>query len=166
MRRLFGTCHAAAMALALGAVVGGLVAPASAAVSTRSEYVAQVEPICKKGTEANRGLLQGVEKMVAKGELRRASPRFSRAAAALGKARKQIALVPRPPADTPRLTRWLRLLKTQELLLRKMASALQQSRRSLVQNLAHRLLQGARRANNIVVGFDFKYCRLNPANFV
>lgn len=153
-------------ALHLGLLGGGLATAASPAGPTRSDYVARVEPICKRAADANRGLLRGVNELISRGELRRASPRFSRAATALGQARRRIAGVPRPPADLPRLTRWLELLREQGALLEEMATALQQQRRPVVQELAQRLLRGSKRINNTVVGFDFEHCRLNPADVV
>jgi uncharacterized membrane protein YccC len=166
MRLLLSVFYAVAVTLVLGLVDGGVPAPAAPAVLTRSDYVAQVDPICREGIDANRGLLRGVEEMIVKGKLKRASHRFSRAAAALRQAREQISVVPRPPADVPRLTKWLELVKEQETLLRQMASALKQHQRPLVQKLAQRLLRGAKQANRLVADFDFEYCRLNPADFV
>lgn len=150
----------------LGCLGMGITVTAAFGAPTRSDYVDQVDPVCKEATDANRGLLRGVNRMIAKGELGAASPRFTRAAVVLGETRRRIVPVPRPPADISRLARWLTLLRKQETLLNNMAAALQQGQRPLVQGLAQQLFRGARRINNVVIGFDFEYCRLNPADLV
>jgi hypothetical protein len=155
-----------ALACSLGCFSAGIASGAASEATTRSDYAAQVDPICKEETDANRGLLRGVNRLIAKGEFGLASSRFAQTAVALGRTRQRIAPVPRPPADVPRLSRWLKLLKGQEALLRKMATALQQRRRPLVQALAQQLLRGAKRINHVVIGFDFEHCRLNPVDIV
>jgi hypothetical protein len=153
--------------LALGTTLV-LAAPAAATPggSTRDEYVRRVEPICESATRANGGVLAGVEGMVRHGELRRAAPRLQHAATALGATIDRLAPVPRPRADAPRLQRWLGLARGGEALLERMADKLRRDDPTGVQGLADDLLRQAKRANATVVGFDFDYCRVNPARFV
>lgn len=133
---------------------------------TRSEYMDQVEPICKAETQANQTVLRGVEGMVQRGELQQAAPRLQRAAAALGVAIGKLAKVPRPPADVERLDRWLRLARGGGELLGRMARKLREGERNEAQQLSTELLRQTKRANAAVVGFNFDYCRANPARFV
>jgi hypothetical protein len=132
---------------------------------TRSEFVERVESICRQETLAHKHVLGGVEAMVKNGKLKRAAPHVERAAAALQAATKRIAAVPRPPADAARLARWLGFSKAGNALLKRLAASLRGERKSAVQRLAHELLQETKRANAVVVGFDFHYCRVDPARF-
>jgi hypothetical protein len=146
-----------------------LVAPASLArpaEPTRAEYVEEVEPICKSETLAHQTILHGVEELISHGKLKQAAPHLLRAGTALRKAVKKVAAVPRPPADVARLTRWLEFAKSGSKLLRKMGVTLQRGNRSKAQKLAKELLAETKRANATTVGFNFDYCRVNPARFV
>lgn len=153
--------------LALVAASAAVAMPdASTAATSRSQYVAAVEPICERATLANAGTLDGVEAMIRGGETRRPAQRLRRAAAALGKIVEQLAAVPRPAADSARLARWLAYGRSGEALLRSMAGAVGEQRRNALEAMAERLLRNVKRANATVVGFEFDYCRINPARFV
>lgn len=154
-------------ALALAAMLALLALPGtSGAASNRGQYVEAVEPICERATLANEDTLDGVEAMIRRGETRRPARRLQRAAAALAAAVKQLITVPRPPADVSRLARWLGYARSGEALLRDMAWAVSREKRSALQVMAERLLREVKRANATVVGFEFDYCRINPARFV
>jgi hypothetical protein len=161
----FGAC-AVVLSLAWLLFASSSFAASGAGGPTRSEYVQQVEPICKAETQANRSVLRGVEEMIQQGKLQQAAPRLGRAAAALRAAVKELAKVPRPAADVDRLARWLQLAGGGGELLGQMARKLQQGDREEVQRLSAELLQQTKRANAAVVGFNFDYCRANPARFV
>jgi hypothetical protein len=124
-----------------------------------------VEPICKSETLAHKHILRGVEGMVKQGDLKRAAPPVALAATALQTTAKRIAAVQRPPADVARLARWLGFAKTGGGLLNRLADRLRRDDRSAVQRLANELLRDTKRANAVVVGFDFDYCRVDPARF-
>jgi hypothetical protein len=156
----------AAISLMSTVLVAVPVSPASSAVPTRSQYVEQAEPICKAGTLANQTILRGVQNMVRHGKLKRAASRFLRAANALERVVKQLANVPRPPNDADRLVRWLGHARAGGALLGRIGHALGEGRQAEAEDMADQLLREARRANAVVVGFDFNYCRLNPARFV
>ncbi len=132
---------------------------------TRAQFVARAEQICKAETGANRSVLAGVESMIRAGKLKRAAPRFQRAAGSLERARRRLAAIPRPPADRQRIARWLGFAKSGAARLRATGQALEQGRRNRVQSDANLLLREAKQANGVVVGFDFDYCRVNPARF-
>ena len=101
--KLVASAIAALVVLALGAAGAlGVTSPDQ----TRESYVAQVEPICKTNTKANERILAGAEKKVKEGKLEVAAGQFTQAAAAFGKAVKQIKAVPQPVADAAKLAKW------------------------------------------------------------
>ncbi|MEX0973450.1 MAG: hypothetical protein WDZ46_09380 [Solirubrobacterales bacterium] len=132
---------------------------------TRGSYVEEVEPICKAVTLANRSIFRGTEQMIRNGKLRKAAPRFPRAATAVDRAIRRMQAVPRPPRDRQRLARWLRQGRSGSALLRKVGVTLKKNRRGPLQGMAEELLLRTKRVNATVVGFDFEYCRLNPSRF-
>lgn len=167
-----GTTHSASRVLrwlAAAVLATALLAEPSFAAQTRITrdlYIEKVEPICKEATLANQNTLKGVEKMVREGELNKAAPRFVRAAGVLEGTVERLAAVPRPPADVKRLAAWLSHGKGGAGLLGRIGERLQEGRRSSAETMAGRLLKETKQANAVVVGFDFDYCRLNPARFV
>ena len=80
--------------------------------TTREGYVAAVEPICKANTEASGKILKGVKGEVRAGKLKPAAAKFARAATALKKTWRQLSAVPKPTADTAKLSKWLGYVKT------------------------------------------------------
>jgi hypothetical protein len=160
------TRRSAAIALPAAILIVASSSAAATVPPTRGDYVAAVEPICKQEVDASEGTLQGVEGMVEAGRFQPAARRLRRAAAALREAVARVAPLPRPPADATRLARWLGHARHGGQLLGRVADALEREDRPRAQRLAGELLQETRRANATVVGFDFEYCRLNPARFV
>jgi hypothetical protein len=128
--------------------------------------VTSVEAICKAETQAHQGVLQGVEGMVERGELKPAARRLTRAGTALRAAVDRLAPLPRPTADRARLARWFGYAGSGSSLLHRIALALRQGERPEAQHLAAVLINETKRANATVVGFGFDYCRLNPGHFV
>lgn len=148
------------LALALGGA-----ALAQATETTRSEYVAAVEPICRANTKANERILSGVRSEVKQGKLKLAARRFTRAADALEKTLKELKAVPQPAADQARLAKWLRYVKIEAELLQRIAKKLKAGDKVGAQALVVRLTHNANLANNTVLAFDFRYCRFNPSKF-
>jgi hypothetical protein len=153
---------AALAALALAALVVGA---AAAAEITRTEYKAQVEPICKVNSKENERILKGVRKMVRQGKLKAAGAKFLKASAALKKTHRQLKAVPQPTADEARLGRWLGYVKTEADLFLKAGKALKTGRRGKAQRFVNQLTSNANKANATVLAFNFRYCRFNPAKF-
>jgi hypothetical protein len=139
---------------------------ALAAETTRAEYVAAVEPICKANTEANKRILAGVQKEVREGKLKSAAARFAKAASALAQTRTELAAVPRPAADKARLSRWLGLVKGEVALFEATAKKLQAGDKAGAEHMSVRLTGEANRANNEVLVFEFRYCRAEPSRFM
>jgi hypothetical protein len=160
-RRRAGLLAAAALTL-LGAVAA---LSAQAAEVSREEYVARVEPICKRNTEASERILRGVRKEVKENRLKPAAGKFSRAAAALTATRAQLEAVPRPAADEQRLTKWFTDIGAEIELFNSAAAKLRQGNRAAAERMAVRITAAANRANLDVVPFEFRYCRANPSRF-
>jgi hypothetical protein len=154
--------------LGLATVVALLVAVpvALAAELTREEYVARVEPICKANTEANSRILEGVKDQVKDGKLVPAGKRFIRASNALGKSVTQIAAVPRPEADATKLTKWIGYLKSEKSYLFDIGKALKAGNKFKAQKLAVKLNRNNNQANNTVISFGFKECRIDSSRFI
>lgn len=140
--------------------------PAPAAEQTPATYKERVEPICKADTEANEKILNGVRAKVKAGKLDAAAKQFSRAAKALKHARAQLLQVPKPPEDAARLTKWLGYVKTEVELFEAVARKLDKGQAGGAQKMVVRLINNARLANNQVLDYQFRYCRLQPSKFI
>jgi hypothetical protein len=154
---------AVGVALAVAAPVAlGVVDPAQ----TRPAYVEAVEPICKANTEANSRILKGVKDQVKQEQLAAAGKRFVRASTALGKAVNQIAKVPQPPADATKLTKWIGYLRQEKTYLQQIGQALKAKDKFHAQKLAVQLNRNNNKANNTVISFGFKECRIDSSRFL
>jgi hypothetical protein len=138
---------------------------AIAAETTRDEYKAAVEPICKANTKANERILKGVRSEVKKGELKPAARQFAAAGRALKKTRGELAAVPRPVADKARLSKWLGYIKAEVGLFETTARELKAGNQIAAERTAVLLTREAEQANNEVVGFEFDYCHGEPSKF-
>jgi hypothetical protein len=148
------------IALSAGAALG-----VTSTEQTRETYVAQVEPICKTNTKANERILAGAEKKVKEGKLKVAAGQFTQAAAAFGKAVKQIKAVPQPVADKAKLDKWLGYLEGETKLLSEIGKALKAGNKARAQTLSVKLTHNGNLANNAVLGFDFDYCLIDSSRF-
>jgi hypothetical protein len=151
--------------MAVVAAALAVTAAAGAAELTRDEYVARVEPICKRNTEANRRIFAGAKQEVKSGKLKLAARHFARAEAALARTIRQLRAVPRPAPDEPRLEKWLGYLKTESSFLGRIGKALAVGQKGKAQTLSVRLDRNSNLANNAVLPFGFRYCRLDPSRF-
>jgi hypothetical protein len=150
----------AAVVVLVGAV------PSMAAEATPETYKAEVEPICKVNTEANEKILKGVRQKVKAGELDAAAKQVRAAAKALKKARAQLLQVPKPAEDATRLTKWLGYVKTEVQLFEALARKLSNDEKTGAQKMVLRLTSTAKQANNQVLDYEFRYCRLQPSKFL
>jgi hypothetical protein len=132
----------------------------------RETYKDQVEPICKQNRQANERVLKGVKKNIQNGKLKLAGTQFAKGAAALKKAQKQLAAVPQPSADSARLTKWLGLIKTEVGLFEKVSTKLKAGDKRGAQRMALQLTSTVNRANNTVLAYEFKYCRVQTSQFL
>jgi hypothetical protein len=159
-----GTIFPAALGLAAAAVLV-IAIPAAATEVTRATYTEAVEPICKANTEANEKILKGVRAGVKANRLKPAGAQFAKAAAALEQAYTQLKAVPQPPADTAKLAKWLRYVKTEASLFSATAAKLKAANKTAAEANVVRLTHTANLANAQVLGFEFEYCRFEPSRF-
>lgn len=131
----------------------------------RDAYVAKAEPICKTNVLANKRIFKGAKEEVKKGELKKASKHFTRAATAFAKTIKQLTAISQPPADSARLNKWLGLLKKENVLIEKIGRALGAENKHLAESISVQLNSNSNKANNAVLSFGFDYCRLEQSRF-
>jgi hypothetical protein len=159
MRRL-ALISTTAILLALG-----LAAVAFAATTTRDEYTASVEPICKVNTQANERILQGVKAEVRQGKLKPAAAKFVKAAAELKKTLNQLRAVSPPPADKARVAEWLAGVKVESELFASVAKKLNAGQKGAAEHMVALLSSNASQTNTVMLPFEFRYCRLEPSKF-
>jgi hypothetical protein len=144
-------------------------APASLAAAssevTRDSYREAVEPICKTDTQANERILAGVKSEVRSGKLKPAATQFAKAARALKAAIAQLQGVPAPAADAARLSKWLGKVSNEAGYFEAVAKQLREGDKAGAQKLVVKLTTEANAANNVVIPFQFQYCRLEPSRF-
>jgi hypothetical protein len=163
-RLLAGRAVAALCGFAILAILAPL-APALAAEATRGTYKEAVEPICRANTEANERLLAGVRQEVRAGRTGSAAVKFTRAAKALKKTIGELQKVPAPAADAARLSKWLAKVSNEAGYFEAVAKKLRVGDKAGAQKLVVKLTTEANAANNVVLPFEFEYCRLDPARF-
>jgi hypothetical protein len=132
----------------------------------RETYKTQVEPICKQNREANERVLKGVKQNIKDGKLALAGTQFAKGAVALKKARAQLAAVPKPADDSARLTKWLGLIKTEVELFEKVSKKLKSGDKRGAQRMALQLTTTVNKANNTVLAYEFRYCRVQTSQFL
>jgi hypothetical protein len=154
------------LALAVGLAVSAPLALAIEANPTRDEYVAAVEPICGRNSEANSRILKGVKQQVKSGELVPAGKRFVRASSALAKTVRQIVAVPQPAADSAKLTKWIGYLQKEKGYLQKIGGFLKAKNKYQAQKQAVELNRNNNKANNAVISFGFHKCKIDSSKFL
>jgi hypothetical protein len=140
--------------------------PSLAAEATPDTYRAEAEPICKRNAEANATILKGVRANVSAGKLKKASRQLLAAAAALKKTREQLLKVPKPTEDAAQLTEWLKGVKGEAELLEAAGRKLAKGEKNAAQKMVVRLDSNARKTNNLVLDYGFRYCRFQPSKFL
>ena len=158
MRRLTVLALATAALLALTSI-------AFAAEVSRSEYKAQVEPICQKNSKANERILKGVRKLVKQGKLKPAATKFEKAGKALTQTYNQLKVVPQPTADEAKLRKWLSYVKEEASLFTRAGKKLRKGQKGAAQSLVNKLTSNANKANALVLAFNFRYCKFEPSKF-
>jgi hypothetical protein len=133
---------------------------------TRDEYVARVEPICKRNTQANSKILKGVKGQVQQGKLKPAGVRFIHASGVLNRSTAQIVKVPQPAADAAKLGKWIGYLKNEGKFLGLIGKSLKSGDKYRAQKLAVKLNKNNNQANNTVISFGFKECRIESSRFL
>jgi hypothetical protein len=165
-----GAVFAAALAAGvLGGVASAEETPTSTATAegpSRTEYVAQLEAICKPGAKATQKAMDGVRDDVHKpSRIPVAAKKFSKAASIFGGTIDRISEVPRPASDESRLKKWFGYLKRQEQYLREIASQLRYDHTIKAQRLTARFIHHGNLANNVTLAFGFNYCSFRFSRF-
>ncbi|HYG97393.1 MAG TPA: hypothetical protein VD741_09840 [Solirubrobacterales bacterium] len=151
MSRLIATT-VLAVALLAAAVAAAAEAP------TRGEYVERLEAICKPDALATQRAMKGARADIRAERLDVAARKFTRATSIFGSTVKEMSPVPRPPADTARLSKWFTYLKRQESYLREITAQLRRDHPIQAQRLTARFIHNGNLANNVVLAFGFDYC--------
>jgi hypothetical protein len=154
-----------AVALCVMAIFISICSIAFAGEVTRTSYREAVEPICKTDTQANERIFAGVKGEVRQGRLKPAAVKFVKAAAALKSAIAQIQKVPAPAADAARLSKWLGKVSNEAGYFEAVARKLSAGDKAGAEHLVNKLTTEAGAANNVVIPFEFTYCRLEPSRF-
>lgn len=151
--------------LVIAAALLGAV-PSIAAEATPETFKAAAEPICKTNREANEKVLDGARQNVQQGKLKKASRQLFSAAKALKRARAQLLAIPKPSEDAARLTKWLKGIKAEIGLLESTGRKLAKGDKNGAMKMIIRLKSNANRTNNLVLDYEFRYCRINPSEFL
>jgi hypothetical protein len=142
-----------------------LAAAAFAAEVSRDEYKDAAEPICKTSAKENERILSGVRTEVKQGKLKTAATKFSKASKEQAKALKQLEALSQPAADEARLTKWFSYLKIEAELFEQAGRKLKAGDKPGAEHVFAKLTPNANKANNQVLPFEFRYCRLEPQKF-
>jgi len=153
----------AATALLAALLIGGVAA--AEGEPTRSEYVAQLEAVCKPDALATKKAVKGVKGDVRAERLAVAAGKFSAAAKIFAGTVREISTVPRPPADQAKLAKWFTYLEQEKSYLTKIAAALRAGRTIQSQRYTARFVHNGNLANNVVLAFGFNYCSFKLSRF-
>jgi hypothetical protein len=155
------------IAIFSGALIIAVVvaAGAFAAEVSRDEYKEAAEPICKASAKANEQILSGVRKEVKQGKLKTAAAKFEKASKEQSQTLKKLEALPQPPEDEARLTKWFGYLKLEAELFEQAGRKLKAGDKAGAEHVFAKLTPNANKANNQVLPFEFRYCRLEPQKF-
>jgi hypothetical protein len=144
------------LALALTLTAAGVAGAAEG--PSRSEYVGQLEGICKPRAEATQVAMHGAKADLKAERLSVAAGKFAKATKIFGGTVTKIAAVPRPEADSAKLRTWFTYLNRQESYLRQITAQLKAGKAIPAQRLTARFIHSGNLANNVVIAFGFDYC--------
>jgi hypothetical protein len=159
MKQVLATVAAVVATLVVASLAHG------AEAQTRAGYVARVEPICKRNTEASKRILAGASERIKKRDLEPAGKQFVRASRSFASGVRQIVRVPRPRADDARLLKWFKFLRIVKQRLLQLGQALKGDERLKATHAKIQLERSANAANNVSFAFKFHYCRLSRGRF-
>ncbi len=141
-------------------------AAVGAAEPTRSQYVAQMETICKPDSEATQRAVRGTRADVRAERLSVAARKVAKAQRIFAGTVRSISKVPRPAADSATLARWFAALADESAALSRTADALRANDVPRFQRVWGDFIHEGNKANNVVVSFGFDYCNFKPSRFV
>jgi hypothetical protein len=161
-----GPARKRVLATLLGGVAALLVFASFAAAETdRAGYVAAVEPICKSNRKASDRILKPVKNLVKKDKLKQAGQAFAKGARELQKTQKLLAAVEKPPADSAKLSKWLSEVKAEVALMKTISVKFKKEKKGPATTLVNKLTKKATHTNNLVIAFQFNYCKIDPSKY-
>lgn len=165
MRRYPKTLVWAALSAALLPLAAAPSAAAAAEELSRPEYVAELEKICRPGSEATQRAVRGVRADIRAERLAIAGAKFARAQRIFAHTVSLISTVPRPQADRRTLARWFAALGRERIHLGRVADALRADDVARFQRTSADFIHQGNQANVVVVSFGFNYCSFKPSRF-
>jgi hypothetical protein len=160
MRRQVAILAAAVAALAVAAPAFGIGEP-----PTEEEYVAAVEPICKRDREAAEQILKGARDNINQERLRVAGGQLIRASKRLGATIGQLVAVPRPVAKEEKLQKWFKFLRIVKTRLGKTGKLYREGKKLEATHESIRAEKSGNAANNVSFSFGFRECRMTRSRF-
>jgi hypothetical protein len=152
-----------AVALFTGAIGAAAIAEEG---PSRSEYVSELEEVCRPGAKATQKAMDGVRQDVRHDKrIPVAAKKFERAASIFGGTIAKIAKYPRPAADSAKLKKWFTYLNRQEQYLVEIAGQLRADHTIKAQRLTARFIHHGNLANNVTLAFGFNYCSFRFSRF-
>jgi hypothetical protein len=136
------------------------------AETTRPEYVAHLEAICKPRSNATQRAVRGTRADVRRERFRGAATRVAKAKRIFAGTVRLISKVSRPAADVATLSRWFAALKHEAKALRRTAASLRAEDVARFQRVWADFIHEGNKANNVVVSFGFNYCNFKPSRFI
>jgi hypothetical protein len=136
-----------------------LAAPAtSMGADTRAEYIAQVDPICKRADKRIFPLAKQAFGAWDRGELGKAGRGFSRVARVFGASIAKVAAVPPPVADQALIGDWLDLERRDVALTAGIGAALRQGKEGKARKLVKKSIAIEKPIDRLVGDYGFKEC--------
>lgn len=132
---------------------------------TEAEYVAAVEPICKRDREAAEQILKGARDNINDGRLRIAGNQLIRASKRFGATIRQLVAVPRPPAQEEKLQKWFKFLRIVKARLAKTGKLYKEGKELEATHESIRAEKSGNAANNVSFSFGFRDCRMSRSRF-
>jgi hypothetical protein len=156
MRGTPGIFAAILAALVVTAPAFGIAEP-----PTEDEYVAAVDPICKKDREAGERILGGARDNIDKRRFRVAGSQLIRASKRFGTTIGQIVEVPRPTAQEEKLQKWFGFLRLVKTRMGKTGKLYKEGKELKATHESIKTERSGNAANNVSFSFGFRYCRLS-----
>jgi hypothetical protein len=147
-------------ALAVAAPAFGIAEP-----PTEAEYVAAVEPICKRDREATERILKGARENIDEGRLLAAGNQLIRASRRFGATIGQLVVVPRPTAQEEKLQKWFGFLRIVKTRLAKTGKLYREGKKLEATHESIRTERSGNAANNVSFSFGFRECRMSRSRF-
>jgi hypothetical protein len=153
---------AAACLLLLLLVLAGV---APGVEPSRSEYVSQLEGICKPRSLATTRAVRGTRADIQSERFAAAARKFSKARGIFAGTVSAIKQVPRPEADRATLSRWFAALDRETAYLDRSIAALRAEDLPRFQRASAQFFRQGSKSNNIVISFEFDYCAFKSSRY-